>query len=571
MKDNITTNVVGVIPTGEVQQFMESFDQVNYDSDNVLNAILEKSGAQWLVSRIIGQMWDMSLKEKQQKSLKYFMGLNDSKDAGGDVLFKFDPFTGLSKPIPNAQAYYDSKISIPFHSNAVRELAGFATGSGQIEIKMIEKEEEDNKEVKETVERFSKKWNDIDKMSRELAEEYYIYSQAGVRWDVRGEKTLLGEEEFRLIGERIEPLNTWGFTFGRITNDMNKADVIVICSQVAGGDNIDVKFELYTNKAMYIINYQKQTDEKSVVNEQADYVRTPLWKHKTKEVDFLRPPFSFLNVDKYGKLLLDDYKAMIDKYDDLLNSSVDDSLFYDQKLLVIKGSDYSSDYMSELQQSLKALGKDTMAKQGAEANGYNAIYIPDGDGDVKSLDNALPTAHSEMVFKILDNKLYDSAGIIDYNADNTNENYNAIKMKYNKVLSKIEPVRNKLKEFVYNSIETLIVFMGQIDSKIQKDLYETYQNMFIEFSNSFLINELDQQNALSTGVGAGFISKKTAAEKSTFAASDEWERVRKEQEEAQEKMLQEQKQAQEAKLVETQTKEDGGSTTGAVRQQKLNN
>lgn len=252
---------------------------------------------------------------------------------------------------------------------------------------------------------------------------------------------------------------------------------------------------------------------------------------------------------------------MIDAEDRLLNKVIDDSVNHEESLLFIKNSGMGINFKSELEAELAALGQ----KRPDGQRGYKAIFADNGDADVKNLNNDLPTQHTELSFKVMNDKMYNAAGILDYNQDSTNQNYNAIKTKYNKILNKIGPIREKLINSKKEALKILVSFMSKENMAIAKELNEVVDDVIIKYDNGFLINELDQQSALAQAVANKFLSRRTAAEVSTFAASDEYDRLEEEAEKAKELMLETEKNKMDDQKV---GEREGGSTTGDLRQKE---
>ena len=560
MKDKITTNLVGVIPTEKIKNTIKNFNPFKYNVDDVIEELLRKTGGDWIIAEILNQFNNSTLRIAQEVSLNYFLGNNDiRKSRKGDDVLIFNPFTGLYQSTQNPNSYISKRIASSFHKNVVSELTNFTLGSKPIEIK-VDKDEEPSDNTLKVFNKFNKRWNDSNELDRTSIKDFLVFGFSGIKWTPYEAKDYLGKDEWVFRGERIEPSNVWTFTLGRIENKLNNSDVVVSYNVKADGLTIEIEAELYTNKAVYTLNHFES--EKNGGEKTFNYKRQALWIKETEEVDMLRPPFSFMEPEDYSQLIISDYKGMIDAEDELINSTINDSIYHDESLLFIKGEGFGFGFKSALNEELKALNKERPENQ----KGYKAIYSSSNDTEITNLSNDLPTAHTELSFKILEDKMYNASSTFNYNLSSTNENYNAIKKGYNKILNKIYPIREKLTNQKKESLKLLTVFIAKLDKSVAKEIDERIDNIIIEYDNGFIINELDQANALATSVGAGFLSKETASEITSFGTKDELKRVSKQEEKIKEEIDEKNKtlQINEPKDGERQ----GGATSGDVRQMK---
>lgn len=558
-KDKLLTNIVGVITTEEVRESYPTFNPNDFDADEVLKSMVENGNVRTILNKVISQFKNNSFRVGQKVSLDYFLGNNDiTKFEDGDTAFTRNPLTGLFEEVVNPVVYFNDRIVSSFHETAITNLTGYTFGAKPPILKFNEDEKPSENLEKKFIE-YSKNWNHLESLDRQIIEDWYLFGFSGVRHTPIKSKTLLGEEEWIMRDDIINPVSTYGFTFGRVENKINNADVIITYNIKVDGQTVESKFDLITNKAQYTIDYEVVKDGDKVTEQINNAVREPLWVKETEEVDFIKPPFSFMEPTRFVSLLISKYKGLIDADDKLSNSVVDDSVNHDEKILFIKGAALGHNYKETLDRELAALGKARKENQ----KGFNAIYADSNDADIKTIDNELPTAHTELAFGAINDKLYNTAGLIDYNSSHTNENYNAIKMKYNKILNKIKPIREKFSEFKIEGIKYLTIFLGKTDKKVAKEIIKKINKVSVKFDDTFLINELDVQNAIAAGVGGGFLSKKTASEASPFAADDEYSRIKTEIDSGDFEIKEIEKSSQ-----DTQGNRAGGTTSGDIRQMK---
>ena len=565
MRNKITQNIIGAIPIETIRGYVPEFTPNDYDVDKVVAKILEEGGVSILMEEARNHYEQLDLKEEQKKSLDYFLGNNDSKINDDENLAFFkNPLTGMLFE-QDADRLYAKKIALPLHKQVVDELKSYTKGSEEIIINFND-EANISDEAKKVLNSFTTEWNNSEEIFDTVIEDFLIYGFSGIRWVPRLTKNFLGESEWKLVGDRIEPINTSFITLGRIENKLNDADVICNWTYNVDDTHRVIKLELTTNKAIYVLNSSTKIETKKEEITTYTHARYPIWIKETEEVDFITPPFSFMEMEKYGKMIFGDYKTIIDCLDDLLNSSVANSIEFDETLLFIKSGGMSKETLTDLEEDLKKY------RDGKEAGRKNTIIADNPDSSIESIKSELPTAFSEMTFKLLWEAFYSSSSTINYNEVETNTNYNAIKKKYNKLLNKITPIRRRVKTFITNSIETLIVFESKKDKKIAKELSENKNNAKIEFNNSFLVNELDQANAIATAVGGGFLSKRTASEISGLSATDEFARLAIEKKEAEEKLEKEAQQTLESQKEianNSQGNREGGISPGDLRQKSV--
>jgi len=558
MMINLETELVKPITKDEIRKATGIENIESLSIDETIEKILE-TGNENLITSTVSNHFDFSnIKKMQMDSFRYYNRDNDYKRNHSGAFLSKD---GQIMKNGTLEKLGIEVLSSNKHKEAIEAITYMTLGD-KISIESdIESDGNENESIKE----FSsllKKNSNYQELATNATEDFLLFGFGGIRHypkEVKIRENGENKTEWILKSEKVQPINLFGLSLGRIEDDINKSDAIVEYEWTADEGMVNYKIQIITStKKFTIYNTGVKNEKTGIIDNNFRIHKESLFVLKGQEQDFLNVPYSFIKPKKYFSTLLENYKDIIDAEDELNNKLITDNLNHDDVLIFLKGKFGTGEIpKAELDKFIKDQ-KGKANKKGSSS----MFYSDDSESDMKTFSTPLPTAHAELMKNTLNKEFLKAAGIPDLYGDRTNANYNAIKMEFIPTLAKIKDIRYKLEDFIVDTMQVASIFYEVTNGK--KGIYENSHKVNIKFDDSYMINQFDEINALSTAVGANILSKKTASIRNPYSANGEYSLIEKEVEENMETM---QENSQENVFNGNR---EGGSTPGDLRQSSQN-